>query len=477
MTQLPNDSKPTLQYRWQVQQQDENTTLVYYGLRNFPKHTKNQISLSTETALLLKNLDGFSTIQQIFTDLSSDCKNEITTLINEGVLVDATSIRSPATKNSNRTCIRCVNNDYVIPGLEFNTDGVCAFCQCYENVADSGPVHGGTITDEELLEASKNNPSRFDVMVLYTGGKDSSYLLWYLAKKLGLRVLAATWDLPFTNESSLNNMRAARYKLPNVEFIERSLPWDLVQKVSADLFDEVGLPCICPVISAVLLYPLAVAEKIPFVMDGVEAAQLIVLSKIMELPATSKARQLSDRELTIRQVKRYIKPNIDSGDPWDQFLQLIKDKLGRAYDPLEHALATTPSEELPLVKRLKSDEVYGSWNDVRTIIEKELDWHMPKGQKGLLHTSCDIETVKDYSQFRRFTDMRTRNMPQSIIEISAAVHFNHITREDGFIELSERGYYEPPQELDILLKKLKITPEGIASAPGELACICKKCSF
>jgi hypothetical protein len=163
-------------------------------------------------------------------------------------------MRSPATRDNYQTCIRCVNNDYVISGLEFNTDGVCAFCQCYENVADSGPVHGGTITDEELLEASKNNPSRFDVMVLYTGGKDSSYLLWYLAKKLGLRVLAATWDLPFTNESSLNNMRAARYKLPTVEFIERSLPWDLVQKVSADLFDEVGLPCICPIISAVLSF-------------------------------------------------------------------------------------------------------------------------------------------------------------------------------------------------------------------------------
>jgi hypothetical protein len=212
-------------------------------------------------------------------------------------------------------------------------------------------------------------------------------------------------------------------------------------------------------------------------MDGVEAAQLIVLSKIMELPAASSAKQLSDRELTIRQVTRYIKPNIDSGDPWDHFLQLIKNKLGRAYDPLENALATTPPEELPLVKRLKSDEVYGSWNDVRTIIEKELDWRMPEGQKGLLHTSCDIETVKDYSQFRRFSDMRTRSMPQSIIEISAAVHFHHITREDGFIELGERGYYDPPQELDILLKKLEITPEGIASTPGELSCICKKCSF
>ena len=102
---------------------------------------------------------------------------------------------------------------------------------------------------------------------------------------------------------------------------------------------------------------------------------------------------------------------------------------------------------------------------------------MPEGQEGLLHTSCDIETVKDYSQFRRFTDMRTRSMPQSIIEISAAVHFGHITREEGVVELSERGYFAPPTELSMLLKKLEISPVSIDSMPGERACICRDCTF
>ncbi len=477
MTQLSKECRPTLQYRWKLQKQDNGTSLIYYGLRNFPNHTKGQIPVRADTAQLLEKLDGSSTVQQIFAGISTECQDEITSLVNEGILVDIGSKGSPATQEGKQTCVRCVNNDYVLPGLEFDEDGVCAFCQCYEKVPDSGPVHGGTITDAELLKMSENNQGRFDVMVLYTGGKDSSYLLWYLAKKLGLRVLAATWDLPFTNESSLQNMRAARYHLPNVEFVERSLPWDLVKEVSADLFDEVGLPCICPIIAAVLLYPLAAVEKIPLVMDGVEAAQLIILSKIMELPAASHAGQLSDRELTIRQLTRFIRPNLDSGDPWDQFLLLVKNKLGRAYDALENVLATTPPEELPLMKRLKSDELYGTWNDVRTIIEKELGWRMPKGQQGLLHTSCDIETVKDYSQFRRFSDMRTRSMPQSIIEISAAIYFKQITREEGLVELKERGYYGPPPQLDMLLNKIGIMPESIASAPGELGCICKKCSF
>lgn len=471
------EARPVLQYRWRVESSKDEFAAVYYGLRNFPKHLNGRIKLSPEVAALVRGLDGNSSLDQVMSGASGAAAAELQALMEQGVLVDAAAKRQPATSGSYQTCVRCVNNDLVLPGLEFDEQGVCAFCQCYENVPDSGPLHGGTVTEKELLATAKTNPGRYDAMVLYTGGKDSSFLLWYLAKKLGLRVLAATWDLPFTNESSRRNMRAARYKLPNVEFVERSLPWDLIQKTSRELFDQVGLPCICPVISAVLFYPLAAWEKIPYVMDGVEAAQLIILGKIMNLPATTKSKELSDRELTIRQITRYLKPWLGSSDPWDEYLRLVKEKLVRVYEPLEQVLATTAPEALPLVKRLSSEDVYGTWDNVRSVIERELDWRMPAGQEGLLHTSCDIERVKDFSQYRRFVDMRTRSMPQSIIEISAAVHFRQITREQGLRELAERGYHDPPAELEALIKKLDIDPSGIDSLPGELPCICRGCHY
>jgi tRNA A37 threonylcarbamoyladenosine dehydratase len=58
-------------------------------------------------------------------------------------------------------------------------------------------------------------------MVLCTGGKDSTYLLWLLAKKLGLRVLAAAWNMPYTNDTCRNNLRRSIQQLPSVELIER----------------------------------------------------------------------------------------------------------------------------------------------------------------------------------------------------------------------------------------------------------------
>jgi len=46
-------------------------------------------------------------------------------------------------------------------------------------------------------------------------------------------------------------------------------------------FGNVGLPCLCPVVAHVLFFPLAAAERIPVVMQGVEEVQLAVMSYVM----------------------------------------------------------------------------------------------------------------------------------------------------------------------------------------------------
>lgn len=466
--------KPVLQYRWKIERSGSQPALVYYGLRNYPRHQDNVIRIRLETAKLIERFNGSEQLSELVKSALSD---EVEKLIQEGIIVDVAERRVPATIENCRSCIRCVNNDYILPGLEFDQDGVCAFCQCYEKVEDSGPLHGGTITDSELQASAANRHGRFDAMVLYTGGKDSSFLLWYLAKKLGLNILACTWDMPFTSDSSRRNMQVARERLPNVEFVRRTVRWTDIQRVSKNLFDETGLPCICPILAPVLFYPYAVFENIPFVLDGVEAAQTVILSKVMGLPAKTGAAALSDEELSLRQIRRFISPNLDSGDPWDHCLARVRDELGSIYGPLATALERVDPAHPPLVKRLQTEKLYGKWTDVRNIIERELGWRMPEGQKGLLHTSCEIETVKDWSQFRRFFDMRTTQMPQSIIEISAAVNFGQISRNEALMELSERGYYAQPKALAPLMEKLGLSLKEIENLSGELPCVLKGCRF
>lgn len=46
----------------------------------------------------------------------------------------------------------------------------------------------------------------YDALLCFSGGKDSTYTLWLLRKKLGLRVLAVTFDNGFLPEQTFKNI-------------------------------------------------------------------------------------------------------------------------------------------------------------------------------------------------------------------------------------------------------------------------------
>jgi hypothetical protein len=102
---------------------------------------------------------------------------------------------------------------------------------------------------------------------------------------------------------------------------------------------------------------------------------------------------------------------------------------------------------------------------------------MQPGHKGLLHTSCRIEPVKDHCQLSRFRNMRSTFFPQSIVEVSAGIYFGLISREEGLAELKHLGYYGEPDPLAPLLGDLGLQEQSLEEH-GEMRfsfCNCKEC--
>jgi tRNA(Ile)-lysidine synthase TilS/MesJ len=467
---------PVLQYRWELQEIGLKPHLVYYGLRNYPYHQKGSFAVNRKVAEIIHSFDGKTKIDDIYSN------KKILELIDQGIVVDIKEKRKPPTKENYRECVKCVNNDFIIPGLEFDENGVCAVCQYYDKLG-SGEIQsvagGSTVTDEELIKAVENNKSRFDVLVLFTGGKDSSFLLWYLAKKLKLRVLACTWNMPFMNESTLENIKTIKHSLPEVEFIERTSAWSELQPRLKRVFGMGGVPCICNVLAYALFYPIAVYENIPFLMDGIEFVQTHFMSittpipKIFEL--ISKIYHPSDLNKTLFFLKKMALPSkMEPKNDFGKFIVTCRESLEPMYQPLQYILKNKRKfKRLPVLKRLKSDEAYGSWDDVKDIITEELGWKAPKNQKGLLHTSCALETVKDYCQYQCFLQKKTTFIPQSIIEISAATYYGMIDKDTALMELQERGYYKRPEVLDTLLDRLDLSEKEAISMGGYLGCVFK----
>ncbi|MGD9824939.1 hypothetical protein, partial [Desulfobacter sp.] len=118
---------PALQYRWQLREDNEKDkfVLVYYGLRNPPRNTQSVLNIDSQIAGAVAALDGSRALADLPDTLTAH--PGFICLVEEGVIVDACDLRQPATPENRRQCARCINDNYLIPGLEFDENGVCAF--------------------------------------------------------------------------------------------------------------------------------------------------------------------------------------------------------------------------------------------------------------------------------------------------------------------------------------------------------------
>ena len=98
-------------------------------------------------------------------------------------------------------CTRCILPD-TYPGIEFNEEGVCNYCLAHKEWS-----YLGKEKLDEFLEPFRNKGERYDCVVGISGGRDSSYMLYYLAKEYDLRMVAYTADHGFIPEVAKTNMK------------------------------------------------------------------------------------------------------------------------------------------------------------------------------------------------------------------------------------------------------------------------------
>lgn len=87
-----------------------------------------------------------------------------------------------------RRCARCILPE-TFPGIEFDEDGVCNYCQDYAPVNVFGEEAFG-----KVLDRYRNKGEKYDCVVPISGGRDSSFTLYSIVKKFKMRAVALTVD-------------------------------------------------------------------------------------------------------------------------------------------------------------------------------------------------------------------------------------------------------------------------------------------
>lgn len=436
-----------LQNRWKL----ERRRLRYYGLRNKPDLFKNTVRLTRAQAEIVAKLPCTLTAAEL---------KRVEKLVGVQV-VDAPTLRTtPTSLAEARFCKQCAANDFIIPGLEFDENGLCPMCQ----TAEETRLLKSVVPVKNSFPRSKR--SRFDIAVFYTGGKDSTYLLYYLAKVLRLRVLALTWEIPFMSENAVRSIENAKKTLDTVEFITRKVADADLKTVYRHLYKLSGNTCACPSLAYVLFYPELVANKVPYFVVGNEPAQLIGLyynhmapklaytfgngrffrflvniGRILTLHPPLKAGQFH----TLATMKQ-----LAYGDSvWKNLAGYRNDLVHNVVEaihcvpnlvkPLKRAIRQSSWRgNVPAFVQVDFDAISGGvydWTRVKDTIVAECGWVPPDARDKSLHTSCKIETCKEYTQFKRFYDMESDMIPFSALEIALAGRGKALSREAAVAEL------------------------------------------
>lgn len=464
---------PTLQARWRL----EGQYLVYYGLRQPPNLFRRRIWLDRRTAGLVRGLDGVRPLEDYIRTPGFQ------RLLREGIVVDASQRRAaPASLAEARYCARCAANDYAIPGLELDGDGLCPMCRTeakYGRCRNVMPV---------LADIPRTPEARYDVAVFYTGGKDSSYLLYHLARVQGLRVLALTWETPFMSDWARESIEHARRRLPEVDFLVEAAPEEELRRIYRKTYELQKNVCICPSVAYVLFFQRLCRWGVPYLVLGNEPAQCRNLIYNRMAPAfyfkpwvqgLARLGFNLGRVLTLRrpfapgQMELYMTVRqLAFGRSGAARLLRYRNELVEntcaslaqapgLLAPFQQAVrAAGWSARLPRLVHIDFDaaaeEGVYDWAGVKELLKRELDWvDAPASGKGL-HTSCKIERCKEWSQFTRFRDMETQVIPFSAIEMSLASAAGSVGREQAIEELREHSGFtaELPEEWAVMLEEI-----------------------
>ena len=438
-----------LQTRWKL----EERKLRYFGLRNKERMFRNTVRLTKEQQAIVSALPK---------QLSKEEMRILGPLLGEAVVTEEELRPIPKSLDEARFCTCCCANDFILPGLEFDEEGRCPMCQTEEETRELKSV----LPLVEEIKPSKR--SRFDVALFYTGGKDSTFLLYYLSKVKDLRVLALTWEIPFLSDSARRSIEGAKKTFPKVEFIVRTVAKETLDKVYRKLYSLIGSTCACPSLAYLLFYPELVANRVPYFMAGNEPVQMLALyynhmaPKIAYSFAENKLLTFLFnvwRVLTLRPPLRqgqiqalmtmkqlaygdnfFKKHSGLQGEPVHSVVEAIH-AAPELLPPLKRAIRSSSwTGHIPAFVHLDMDKACGGtydWNRIKDLLVKECGWSAPAAGDKALHTSCKIERCKDYTQFVRYYNCESTLIPFSALEISLASRRCGRPKEEVIAEMKE----------------------------------------
>ena len=182
--------------------------------------------------------------------------------------------------NQTKQRCKCCGLPEYYTKITFNQEGICNYCNFYaenKSVLENSSALKTAFQKkiEKAKEKAKEAGAKYDCLVGFSGGKDSTYIIYQLKKKYGMRVLAFTFDNGFSTEYGTKNIKNALEKL-DIDHITFSLNDKELRKNYATCVKFLHNFCaVCFHYMHYYSYLFAGQYQIPMIVNGRSRGQML----------------------------------------------------------------------------------------------------------------------------------------------------------------------------------------------------------
>ena len=132
-----------------------------------------------------------------------------------------------------RRCVRC-DLPETYETIEFDDEGVCNICRGAEYKRDQIDCKERKNLLDKLIEKHRGK-SDYDCIVPFSGGKDSTFQLYYLMKEYNLKPLVVRFNHGFMRSIIAENNQRTFKKL-GVDVLDFTPNWKIVKRLMLESF-------------------------------------------------------------------------------------------------------------------------------------------------------------------------------------------------------------------------------------------------
>jgi len=325
--------------------------------------------------------------------------------------------------------------------IYFDDEGVCNICRQQEVKQDAIDWTAKKRELDQLVEEYRGKQD-YDCIVPYSGGKDSTWTLYYLVKEYGLKPLVVRFDHGFLRPNlNANTQRVLRRLGADIHHFTPN--WQVVQKLMLQAFLEKGDFCWhCH--TGIFAYPMWVAinYNVPLIFWGEPSAEY-----------TAYFTYDQPEEVDEKRFNRFVNLGITAQD---MYVRLEGAADERDLKPYTYP----PLKELRKIGyRSVCLGSYIPWDVKRQsqIIHDELGWcgdeveNVPPGYE-YEKIECHLQGVRDYIKYIK----RGYTRPSHLASID--IRNNRMTRDEAMELIREYEGKRPPS-LDVFLRFIGLTEE------------------